>query len=132
LPLNIHITDGLITIKAEDGTVVSIDRVTGEIQPKSPSQSIRRTPVNPRRSLVQRSSVLRPSTPGITFVKVSPRWTVRVGDTVSAQHKKGGRKFRTEVKAIKVENGGTFVQVADPRNGGTYLLGLDRIARVRS
>jgi hypothetical protein len=129
LPLNIHITDGLITIKAEDGTVVSIDRVTGAVQPK-PSPS-------PRGSLIQRSSVLRPavqrpSTPGITQVKVSPRWTVRVGDTVSAQHKKGGRKFRTEVKAIKVENGGTFVQVADPRNGGTYLLGLDRIARARS
>jgi hypothetical protein len=116
LPINIHITDGLITIKAEDGTVVSIDRVTGATVPKRASY----TP-KPIKATLHNSSV-----------KVSPRWTLKVGDTVLAQHKKGGRKFRTTVRAITTENDQTFVQVADPRNGGTYLLALDRIARTRS
>lgn len=115
-PLNIHITDGVITITAEDGTIVSIDRVTGEVRPK--------------RSPAPQSS-RRASITTISSTKVSPRWTVKVGDPVMAQHKKGGRKFRTTVRSITTEHDQTYVQVADPRNGGTYLLALDRIARAR-
>ena len=64
-------------------------------------------------------------------IKVSPGWRLKVGDAVIAQHRAGGRKFQTTVRAFLTENGQTYVRVADPRNGGTYLLSLDRLSRKR-
>ena len=111
MPVNIQITDTQIIVQAENGDTVVLDRQTG-------SPAARRAPARTRAT---------PQVPD--SVKVSPRWTVHVGDPVMGQHKKGGRKFRTTVRGIKEEHGSTFVQVADPRNGGTYFLALDRIAK---
>jgi hypothetical protein len=56
---------------------------------------------------------------------------IEVGDTVIAQHRKGGRKFQTKVRAIKVERGGIYYEVTDPKNGGTYLVSVERVTKVK-
>jgi hypothetical protein len=115
LSINVEITETQIVVTAENGTRVSLSKKTGVVA--NPADA----PLRLRSPKVKAESL-----------KISPRWIARVGDIVLAQHKKGGRKFRTTIRAFKVENGATFVQVADPRNGGTYLLGLDRISRTRA
>jgi hypothetical protein len=120
LPINIEITDDQILVTAENGTRVALSRRTGTIIPPPASTG---TPLK----------LHKPRAPRATApdqIKVSPRWILRVGDFVLGQHKPRGRKFRARVKAIKVENGTTYVQVHDPRSGGCYLLGLDRITRL--
>jgi hypothetical protein len=120
LPVNIELTDDEILVTAENGTRVALSRRTGTIIPPPRSTG---TPLK-----LHTPRPARASAPD--QVKVSPRWILRVGDFVLGQHKPRGRKFRARVKAIKVENGTTYVQVADPRNGGTYLLPLDRLTRL--
>jgi hypothetical protein len=112
LSINVEITETQIVVTAENGTRVALSKRTGVIA--NPADA----PLRLRNPKVKAESL-----------KISPRWIAKVGDAVMAQHKKGGRKFRTTIRAFKVENGSTYVQVADPRNGGTYLLGLDRITR---
>lgn len=56
---------------------------------------------------------------------------IEVGDTVIAQHKKGGRKFQTKVRAIKIEKDGIYYMVTDPYNGGTYLVSVERVTKVK-
>jgi hypothetical protein len=119
LPVNIEITDDEILVTVEDGTKVRLDRQDGGIL------TTRTAAVAPPKLFTARKA----RTPAPQQIRVSPRWMVHVGDPVMGQHKKGGRKFLAKVRAIKEENGGGFVQVADPRNGGTYLLPLDRICR---
>jgi hypothetical protein len=111
LSINVEINETQIVVTTENGTRVAISKKTGAIA--SPPSSPVKLPVYP----------------GPQSVKVSPRWSAKVGDAVMAQHKKGGRKFRTTIRVFKIEKGVTYVEVADPRNGGTYLLALDRISR---
>lgn len=116
MPIDIQITDTQVIVTAENGTRVALSRHTGVVAP-------------PPASSGQRLRVTRPK---VEQVKISPRWIAHVGDTVLGQHKPGGRKFRTTIRAFKVEKGTTYAQVSDPRNGGTYLLALDRLTRTRS
>jgi hypothetical protein len=118
LPVNIEITDDEILVTAENGTRVRLSRQDGVMIPPLKASDLPRA----------RARRVAQSLPD--QVKVSPRWILHVGDFVLGQHKPGGRKFRAKVRAIKVENGTTYVQVADPRNGGTYLLPLDRLTRL--
>jgi hypothetical protein len=64
-------------------------------------------------------------------LRISPRWLLKIGDTVKAQRKPGGRTFTSRVRAITVEAGQTYVQVTDPRNGGTYTLSIDLVSNCR-
>lgn len=122
MPVHIELTDDQILVTAENGTRVALSRRTGTIIPPPASTG---TPLK-----LHRPRPPKATGTAVDWIKVSPRWILRVGDFVLGQHKPRGRKFRAKVKAIKVEDGVPYVQVADPRNGGTYLLGLDRVTRL--
>jgi len=55
-----------------------------------------------------------------------------VGQEVIAQHRTGGRLFRSTIRRFHKERNEVFVQVVDPRNGGVYLIPLGLIRHVPS
>lgn len=67
----------------------------------------------------------------LTEVRVGRNF-IRLGDRVRVKSlKKGGRTYESRVREIREHGESHVVQVRDPRNGGTYLIPMARVERMR-
>jgi hypothetical protein len=67
----------------------------------------------------------------LTELRLSPRWNLKVGDTVKVQRKPGGRIFAAKVRRIFIERDQHYVEVIDARTGGCCAVSVDLIRNTR-
>lgn len=122
--MEVTVKSDLVHITADNGKKVVVDLHTGDlVQPMA-------KPRGPRSSLFDQNG-LRNHSAKREEIRVSPRVTLRLGDEVEAQLKKGGRKFRSKIRELREEQGKSYVGVTDPRTGSSRLISTDLVTKPR-
>ena len=118
--MEVTVKSDLVHITADNGKKVVVNLHTGDL-------------VEPR----EYKPIPNPFTNGhkasdtLSEVRVSPRVTIHLDDEVEVQLKKGGRKFRSKVRGLRVENDQTYVSVTDPRNGASRTVSVNLVTKPR-
>lgn len=123
--MEVTVRDHHVYITADNGKAVVVDLATGQVNPKEAKTRKRSG------SLFDQNGLRKVDQAKRTEIRVSPRVTLRLGDTVVAQLKKGGRKFPSRVNELREERGLTYVGVTDPRTGAGRLISTDLVTKPR-
>lgn len=115
--MEVTVKSDLVHITADNGKKVVVNLHTGDLVEPRPYKPAAPAPVL---NGAKREEI-----------RISPRVTIRLGDEVEAQLKKGGRKFRSKVRELREEQGRSFVGVTDPRTGASRIISTDLVTKPR-